>query len=219
MVPMSDGALEAAVVGVQAFASFISKERPEFSPGYFTVVRAGWLRIGVGSAVNPNILIRVQGPTTGPSDDELVEAKELKYLGDLRCLEERAWQPTLRVIDGTRQLGRIKHTVLAAGPGLVIPELATRGRKLRDWWLRSWDPSYRRGPPRGYPVGQDLAAIAYDAGIQLGAGGLLDSQGPQAEARTRALVTIARLEPRIRQETSRLVEQLLLGWHELRRRQ
>ena len=37
-----------------------------------------------------------------------------------------------------------------------------------------------------------------------------------AQARTRALAALARLEPRIRQDTSRLVEQLLLGWQELR---
>ena len=120
MVPMSDEAFRAVVVGVQAFAAFMDKERPEFSPGYFNVVRAGWLHMGVGSAVTPKILIRVQGPTTGPADDELLEAKELIDLGNLSCLEERASLPALRVIDGTRQLGRIKLNVLAAGPELVI---------------------------------------------------------------------------------------------------
>ncbi len=167
--------------------------------------------------MNPKILIRVQGPTTGPADDELLEAKELTYLGDLRCLDERASQPTLRVIDATRQLGRIKHNVLAAGPELVIPELAARGRQ-RDWWIHSWDPSYREVRLDDIRSVKELAAIAYDAGIQLGAGGLLDYQERQAEARTRALASLARLEPRIRQETFRLVEQLLLGWLELRRR-
>ena len=218
MVPMSEGALRAVVAGAQIFAALMSKERPEFSPGHFDVVRAGWLRIGVGSAVNPKILIRVQGPTTSPADDELLEAKMLTDLDNLRCLEEKASQPTLRIVDGTRQLGRIKLNVLAAGPDLVIPELTTRGRKLRDWWIRSWDPSYREVRLEDIRSVRDLAAIAYDAGIQLGVGGLLDYQDRQAEARTRALASVARLEPRIRQETSRLVEQLLLGWQELRRR-
>ena len=144
----------------------------------------------------------MQGPTTGPADDELLEAKELKDLGDLRCLEERASLPALRVIDGTTQLGRIKLNVLAAGPELVIPELTTRGRQLRDWWIRSWDPSYREVRLEDIRSVKDLAAIAYDAGIQLGAGGLLDSQDRQAEARTREVTSLARLEARIRQETS-----------------
>ena len=218
MVPMSEEASRAVVAGTQSFAALMSKERPEFSPGYFKVVRAGWLQIGVGSAVNPKILIRVHGPTTNPADDELLEAKMLTDLDDLRCLEKRAGQPTLRIVDGTRQLGRIKLNVLAAGPELAIPELTTRGRRLRDWWLRSWDPSYREVRLEDMRSVRDLAAIAYDAGLQLGAGGLLDHPDRQAEARARALAALARLEPRIRQETSRLVEELLLGWQELRRR-
>jgi Uncharacterized protein conserved in bacteria (DUF2252) len=218
MVPMSNEALRAVVLSAQAFSASLRVKRPELPPGYFNVVRAGWLRIGVGSAVNPKILIRVQGPTSGPGDDELVEAKEVTYLGNLRCLEARASEPTLRVVDGAKQLGRIKHKVLAAAPEFPIPELASRGRKQRDWWIHSWEPSYREVRLNDLQSVRDLAAIAYDAGIQLGAGGLLDLPEGQAEARTRALAAIARLEPRIRQETSRLVEQLLLGWQELRRR-
>ena len=223
MVPMSEAALSAVVMGALAFATFVHEGRPDYSLDYFKVVRAGWLRIGVGSAVTPKILIRVQGPTSGPGDDELVEAKAVKYLGNLPCLEPRvASQPTLRVIEGTRQLGRIRHKILEAGPELpipelTIPELEPNGRR-RDWWIHSWDPSYREVRLNDLRSVKDLAAIAYDAGIQLGAGGLLDHPEGQAEARTRALATLARLEPRVRQETSRLVEQLLLGWQELRRR-
>ena len=219
MVPMSDEALRAVVLSAQAFSAILRVDRPDLPPGYFNVVRAGWLRIGVGSAVNPKILIRVQGPTSGPGDDELVEAKEVTYLGQLRCLEARASpHPTLRVVVGSRQLGRIKHNLLAAAPDFPIPVLVSRGRQLRDSWIHSWEPSYREVRLNDLQSVKDLSAIAYDAGIQLGAGGLLDLPEGQAEARTRALSAIARLEPRIRQETSRLVEQLLLGWQELRRR-
>ena len=218
MVPMGDAALRAVGLSAQAFAALLRRERRDLSPGYFDVVRAGWLRIGVGGAVTPKILIRVQGPTTDPEDDELVEAKELTSFGNLRCLETRTSQPTLRVIDGSRQLGRIKHNVLAAGPELPIPELASTGRQLRDWWIHSWESSYREVRLDDLRSAKDLGAIAYDAGIQLGAGGLLDQEESQAEARTRAMAALGRLEPRIRQETSRLVDELLLGWQELRRR-
>ena len=76
--------------------------------------------------------------------------------------------------------------------------MTTRGRQLPDWWIRSWDPSYQEVRLDDLRSVKDLAAIAYDAGIQLGAGGLLDYQGGQPEARTRALASMARLEPRIR---------------------
>lgn len=121
MVPMSQQALKAVVAGEQIFAALMSRERPEFPPGYFTVVRAGWLRMGVGSAVNPKVLIRVQGPTANPADDELLEAKMATDLDDLRCLETKASPPTLRIVDGTRQLGRIKLDVLCGRTGSRDP--------------------------------------------------------------------------------------------------
>jgi hypothetical protein len=84
---------------------------------------------GVGSAEGAKILIRVHGPSADPDDDELIEAKELQYLGGLPCLETPPTvQPALRVIAGARQVGRLKHDVLAAGPELVIPEVVVRGR-------------------------------------------------------------------------------------------
>jgi hypothetical protein len=217
MQPMAEESMTGVVAALDAVSRIVYAERPDLPQGYLTVVRAGWLRMGVGSAMTGKILIRVQGPSAAPEDDELVEAKELRYLGGLRCLEpEPPDQPTRRVIAGARQLGRLKNNILAAGPELVLPELVVRGRQLHDWWVRSWDPTYRELNVNDLRSVQDLAAIVYDSGVQLGAGGLTDEAGSQsASARTRELASLARLERRIKDETSRLVEQLLLGWKEL----
>jgi Uncharacterized protein conserved in bacteria (DUF2252) len=215
MAPMDEASEDSVVAGMNAISHFVSAERPDLPPGYLTVVRAGWLRMGVGSAVSDKILIRTQGPSKDPDDDELVEAKRLRDLSGLNCLQEPPSQePTRRVITGTRQLGRLKPRVLAAGPELVVPELVVRGRQLREWWIRSWDPSYRELTLSDLRSVQDLAEIAYDSGVQLGAGSLKEEAEPQREVRARELATLARLERRIRYETSRLVEELLLGWKE-----
>ncbi|HET9568247.1 MAG TPA: DUF2252 family protein, partial [Vicinamibacterales bacterium] len=143
MEPMSEASARAVVAGMEAISRSVYAQQSDLPPGYFAVARAGWLRLGVGSAVSPKILIRVQGPSPAPEDDELVEAKQVQSLSGLPCLEvPPADQPTLRVILGSRQLGRLKPTILAASPELVIPEDLARGRQLRDWWIRSWDPSY-----------------------------------------------------------------------------
>ena len=73
--------------------------------------------------------------------------RKLKYLDDLRCLEARASQPTLRVIDGTRQLGRIKHNILAAGPEFPIPELASEGTAAAPLVDSQLGTVLSRGPP------------------------------------------------------------------------
>ena len=122
------------------------------------------------------------------------------------------------MILGARHLGRLQHTILAAGPEVLVPELVVRGRQLRDWWIRSWEPSYRELRVRDLRSVEDLATIAYDAGVQLGAGCLKEIERSQAaSARKRELVNLGRLEARIRNEASRLVDELFLGWKDLGR--
>jgi hypothetical protein len=137
--------------------------------------------MGVGGALADKILIRVQGPSAKPDDDELVEAKQVQHLGGLSCLEPPPTiQPALRVIAGVRQVGRLKHNILAAGPELVIPEVEVQGQQLRNWWIRSWDWSYRELRVDDLRSVQELEEIVYDAGVQLGGGALRELAGAEA---------------------------------------
>jgi hypothetical protein len=89
-------------------------------------------------------------------------------------------------------------------------------RELRDWWIRSWDPSYRELRLSDHRSVQDLAEIVFDTGMQLGASCLREETGCQAISVMKGdPASLAWLERRIRNEASRLVEQLLLGWKEL----
>ena len=216
MQPMADVTVKNVLAGVEAFAAILRREYPDLAPGYFRVVRAGWLNIGVGSAVNPKILVRVQGPTDDPADDDILEIKKIAEFDGLGCLETPALQPTLRVIDGSKQLGRLKRKMLAAGPELVIPGLAVRGQHVRDWWLQSLDPLYRLVHLADLRSVGDLAGIIYDSGVQLGAGHLPDGSAPQRSSeRKQALAATATFEKRYRQEATTLVDDLLRGWREL----
>jgi hypothetical protein len=216
MQPMADVTMKNLLAGVEAFAAILRREHPEFGPGYFRVVRTGWLNIGIGSSVNPKILVRVQGPTDDPADDELIEIKKIAEFDGLGCLETPALQPTLRIIDGSKQIGRLKRKMLAAGPELVIPGLAARGQHVREWWLQSLEPSYRLLHLTDLRSVGDLAGIIYDSGVQLGAGHLADGSAPAGSAeRKQALAATATLEKRYRMEASKLVDDLLRGWREL----
>ena len=79
MHPMDEQTAKAVVDGMQAFERFIRRERPDLPAGYFAVVRAGWLRIGVGSAALRKILVRVQGPTTAAADDSALVNPDPDY--------------------------------------------------------------------------------------------------------------------------------------------
>ena len=210
MLPMEDVISKSVVEGMQVFERFIRGERPDFAPGYFRVVRAGWVRIGVGSAATRKVLIRVQGPTTDPEDDDLLEAKEVANLDGISCLESQANPRALHVIDGTRQLGRLKKNILWVGPTLLIPAAADRAEHWLEWWIASWEPSYREVGLNDLRSVQDLFAIVYDAGVQLGTGEAKDTA-----VRKQALSSLVRLEGRLRKEASSIVEELLAGWREL----
>lgn len=216
MQPLDDASTKAVVAAMEAFARIMLRDHPELKPEYFRVVRAGSVQSGVGSGAIPKVMIRVRGPSDDPADDELLEAKKIGDLGDLSCLKTPATQPTLRIVDGSRQLGRIKYNFLAAGPELDIPEVAARGGRLQDWWIRSLDPSYSQVSLKDLQSVGDLAAISYDAGVQLGAGRLYDRTILlSAYDRKRLLGATGKLERRYRQEASTLIDDLFRGWKEL----
>jgi Uncharacterized protein conserved in bacteria (DUF2252) len=207
MQPMADAAMKAVLDGMVVFERLVRSERPDIAAGYFAVIRAGWLRLGVGSAANRKVLIRVQGPTTDREDDELIEAKEVANLDGVGCLENPRTPQALRVVDGTRQLGRLKHNILAVGPTMLIPA-ADRVEHWLDWWVSNWEPSYREVRISDLRSVDDLADIAFDAGLQLGAGKVVS-------VRTQTLSSLRRLEGRLRRVTDRMIAELFAGWREL----
>ena len=210
MEPMEDVLSKTVVEGMEFFERLMRRRRPELAPAYFTVVRTGWIRMGVGSAATRKVLIRVQGPTPDPEDDNLLEAKEITNLDGIGCVEGPTNPLAFRVIDGSQQLGRLKHDILTVGPTLLIPAAASRAQHWLEWWIRSWDPSYREVNLSDLRSVQDLSAIVYDAGMQLGAG-----EAKDAAVRSRALSALVRLKGRMVKEASSIVEELLAGWREL----
>ena len=216
MQPLADESMKAVLAGMEAFARVMMRERPDLPPDYLRAVRAGWVHSGVGSAGSLKIMIRVRGRSDDPADNEFLESKKLGDLSGLSCVKTPTVKPTLRVVDGSKKLGRIKYNILAAGPELVVPEVMARGERLQDWWIRSLDSTYNQVDLRNLQSVGDLAAISYDAGVQLGAGRLQDQTVLlSAYDRKRLLGATGRLEKRYREEATKLVDDLLRGWREL----
>ncbi len=215
MQPLADASMKAVAGGMEAFAQIMLRERRDLGTDYFRIIRAGLVQSGVGSAVTLKIMIRVRGPSDDPADDELLESKKIGDLNGVRCLKTPMVNPTLRIIDGSKQLGRLRHNILAAGPELMVPEVMARGERLQDWWIRSLDPAYSQIRLADLRSVEDLAAISYDAGVQLGAGRLQDRTVLLSTSdRKRLLGATGKLEKRYRQEATQLVDDLLQGWRE-----
>ena len=218
MIPMPEASIAALNASMTVFARVVEEERPDLTPEYFQVIQAGWLRMGIGSAVTIKILIRVRGPSDDPEDDEVLEAKILRSLEGLSCLDVPTIRPTFRVIVGSKQVGRLTHKILAAGPEVELTDMAIGGQHLRDWWIRSWEPSYREITLDDLRSVDDLSDIVYDSGVQLSAGSIQRGAAPEAQLRTESLRAIAALEPRLRAVSEMLVNEMMRGWQDLQGR-
>jgi len=216
MAPMPEVSMNGLLASMTVFSRLVRHERPELSEGYFEVIRAGWLQMGIGSAALRKILMRVRGPSDDPRDDELLEAKALRALKGLGCLEVPKSRPAFRVIVGSQQVGRLRHNILVAGPEEEIPEMTIQGEHLRDWWVRSWEPSYREVTLDDLRSVEDLSDLIYDSAVQLGSGSIHGADDPALRAQS--LAAIAALEPRLRTEAASLVNEMIRGWQQLAHR-
>ena len=207
----------AVVAAMEEFAKVVQRSRSDLPADYFEVVRANWLKIGLGSASSSKVLMRLRGPSSDPGDDVLLEAKAVRTLEGLGCLDLPA--QTFRIVAGSHQLGRLKHDILAAGPEVSIPDISLPGKDLAAWWIRSWEPSYREVGLDKLRSPGDLSDIVYDSGMQLGAGSVHPlNHAVDAVLQRQLLTSTDELEPRLRREAQRLVEEMLRGWTALRAR-
>ena len=213
MAPMPEVSMNGLLASMTVFSRLVRRERPELPEGYFQVIRAGWLQMGIGSAAIRKILMRVRGPSDDPNDDELLEAKAVRALKGLGCLEVPKSRPAFRVIVGSQQVGRLRHNILVAGPEEDIPEMTIQGEHLRNWWVRSWEPSYREITLDDLRSVDDLADVVYDSAVQLGSGSVHGAD--DANLRSQSLTAIASLQPRLRKEATVLVEEMMRGWRQL----
>src|SRR4029453_12400695 len=217
MRPIREARLRGAIASMRAFGEIVRLGRPDISDGYFRVVRAGALEMGIGSAVLPKLLIGLAGPPDDPADDVLREAKAVRPPGSDTCLEQPVSTPTptFRIVQGSKQVGRLKHSLLVAGPDRAIAEMAVEGKHLSGWWIPSWDPTYHEIALDDLQSAADLADLAYDAGVQLGAGAVA---AEDATLRRQLAASIDQAEPRLRRDAEQMVTHLRGGGGRLGKR-
>jgi hypothetical protein len=210
MLPLTPDQSARAKEELEELGRFLAAAQPNLHAEEFALKKVGRLEMGLGSLVTPKYLIRVEGPTPNPGDDVILEAKELSDLSGIDCLNDARLGEAARVIDGSEQVGRLRHSVLSIVPG-TGPETPTAAE--RPWWIRTWDSTYGELQLSDITSREDLAQIARDAGAQLGATNL---RGRAAEdgraARTQELAAVTRLEPRIRALAREMSQRVVEAW-------
>lgn len=213
MVPLTNDEAAAVDKGTGRFREFMSVARADLPKDFLSVKAKGRLRLGIGSALTAKLLIRVEGPTASPDDDVVIEAKQLSDLRDIACLTVPAQREAFRVVEGTEQIGRLRHEILSIVPGPFSAQ-----PDVNHWWIRSWEWSYREVDVDAYQSVVELADVARDVGAQLGSTNVRDTnRATEAQQRVRERDALARLEPRIRTTVVDLVDEVMQAWEGFRK--
>jgi hypothetical protein len=213
MEPFDEAGAEGSIEGGRRrLAALIAAQRPELPPFYLEPKMVGWLRMGVGSALTPKLLLRCEGRTRADEDDFLLEARELSDLSGVSCLDISQSTQAARILEGYGRIGRIRHDIIVVVPGPPEPE-----PESREWWARSWEPSYRELRIDTLSSPEELGEIVHDAAAQLGHGHAWTPEDDPGEAlRARALERLERMEPLLRATALRLAENLVEAWEVFR---
>lgn len=212
MTPVEEVADQGIEEGRLRLAALIASQRPELPSFFLEPKRLGWLRMGVGSALTPKLLLRCEGLTRADEDDVLLEARELSDLNGVSCLDTSQSEQAARIIEGYGRMGRIRHDIIVVVPGPPEPE-----PEAREWWARSWEPSYRELRLDALASPGELAEIVHDAAAQLGTGhAWTPEDDPEETLRARKLDWLERMEPRMRAVALQLTEDLVEAWEVFR---
>lgn len=208
MEPLSAAAqrqLDRSWLKVVAFAA---RSNPEFTSAFLRRKAVGWLHMGIGSALTPKLLIRIEGPTADPGDDLVLEAKEVGPFEAGSCVSIPRRTEALRVIEGIQQIGRLPQRLL-----LAMPELAGTRKDARGWWVKAWDRSFAELDVSDFASAEELREVSHDVGAQLGSSNLVELSGRRRGGpRQRELQAIVRLEPRVRQVAHELTLAVIEAW-------
>ena len=199
--------LEVAWLLVERLAA---ESNPEFTPAFLTRKKVGWIRLGIGSALTPKLLFRIEGPSPALEDDLVLEAKEVHAFKGESCVSIPMMSEASRAVEGIEQIGRLQQRLLVALPGLVSPRPAARG-----WWVKTWDRTLREVTVGGLGSPHELRELAHDVGAQLGSTNLVRRSGsPTDEDRNVELEAVSRLESRVRSVAHDLTTALIQAWEQ-----
>jgi hypothetical protein len=147
---------------IPALAPYVAAMRAEhgaLDAGFFDVLQVGHLTMGIGSALDLKYLVRLRGPSDDPTDDVVLEAKEVQDLSGVSCIRITTASDPFRILVGQSRIAYEPYEYL----GYVRMD-------GRTFWIHSWVDNYRELDPSAFEIPEDVVEVAYDIGVQLGRG-------------------------------------------------
>jgi hypothetical protein len=191
------------------FVALMRETTPARPESFYRIHRLGSIEIGLGSALERKLLIRIAGATDDSRDDVILEARSHSLPEYRGCV----WRPTggsLNVFMLTSMLGHRLPNVFGILPN---PD----GDELPEIWIQSWERGYRELSLSDVRGQADLDALAADAGTQLA--GHFWSTSPEAlrgHQRFTQLRALELTERRARELARSLARDAVAEWSRFR---
>ncbi|HSR67591.1 MAG TPA: DUF2252 family protein [Acidobacteriota bacterium] len=208
MDPLTSDTETELLASIEPYTQSMLRADPSKGREYFEVVKAGRLRMGIGSALDVKYLIRFAGPAEGPLDDVIVELKEVRNLTGIPCIQAAKNDP-FRILVSQARIAYRPFDLLG---------YAQMGR--RTLWAHRWVDNYREVDIRDtLKRPRDLSELAYDVGLQLGLGHPKMIAAPFDEQVRRTMLDfLDRRLTAIRTARRQLSESVVLAWKQFNRR-
>jgi len=145
---------------ILSYARQVLASRPNLPTGFFRVKRVGAHHLGVGSALDEKYLFRVEGPSTAPGDDMILEFKEVRAPTGAACMHQ--------VTDFDPQRIAIGQARISYRPFRYFGYVR-RGDRM--FWVHEWVEQYQElSVANTLRSPAELSEVALDVGVQLGRG-------------------------------------------------
>ncbi len=188
-------------------------ENPHLPPDFFAIKAIGKFKLGIGSALSEKYLMRAEGPSEAPEDDLIIEAKGIRDLMGIDCVQRpRVEVGRIAIAQARLAFERPRYV----GYVILHPNLGFERRK--KFWVYAWDDNYTElSIPQSFETAQDLFDVARDVGAQLGRGHPKSIADPYESMLRRALLfEIDNLEADIMAAIRDLSRRTIAAWQQVR---
>jgi hypothetical protein len=198
--------------GYDGYVALMKEEYPDLPATFFHVKKTGRVRVGVGSALDMKLLARIEGPSAAPEDDVILEAKEVRDLRQIPCVNAMVGD-AFRIMIAQARMADMPPRFMAQ-----VPRVSDAPDDAPPFWVHEWSHDYQEIELANAPASADeLIEIAYDVGAQLGRGHTSHVSSPlDRQIRRAQLADLDQNEAPIRKAIADLTAMTLSGWERFR---
>lgn len=206
MEPVPDDGELPLRAGLRAYVQRMKDQNPTLPEGFFDLRAFGRHRGGLGSSLDKKFLLRLEGRSTDPNDDVVLEAKEVRDMSGVSCVQRGFG--AFSIVVSQRNIGRMSPRFLAP-----VPQVEETPPNARPFWVHEWVSDYHELQRSDVRSVGELAEIAFDVGVQLGEGHVRGVGGPMHHQMRRSQESLMQeLDEPVREAIDELTRLVVRSW-------